>query len=99
MNGEIFNVGTENHSVSKLSEIVKEVMGQDVKVKQVITNDNRSYHISSKKIKELIGFDTKYEIEDAVNDLKSAFQEKKLLNTFDNSEYFNIKKMQSINLK
>jgi nucleoside-diphosphate-sugar epimerase len=99
MNGEIFNAGTENYSVNKLAEIVKAIIGPDVKIRKVDTNDNRSYHISSKKIKELIGFKTKYEIKDAVYDLKIAFQEKKLTNTFDNPDYFNIKKMQSIHLK
>jgi len=99
MNGQIFNVGTENHSVNELSKIVKEVIGQEVQIRKVDTNDKRSYHISSKKIKELIGFETKFELKEAVHDLKVAFQEKKLTNTFDNPDYFNIKKMQSIYLK
>jgi nucleoside-diphosphate-sugar epimerase len=99
MNGQIFNVGTENHSVNELSKIVKEVIGQEVQIRKVDTNDKRSYHISSKKIKELIGFETKFELKEAVHDLKVAFQEKKLTNTFDNPDYFNIKKMQSIDLK
>ncbi len=48
--GEIFNAGTENQSVLDLAKTVKAVMGDDVKLVATPTNDNRSYHISSKKI-------------------------------------------------
>ena len=38
-------------------------------------------------------------IEDAVNDLKIAFEKKMFKDTLNNPEYFNIKKMNLINLK
>ena len=41
---------------------VQKVIGLDVKVKKLPTNDNRSYHISSKKIQEELGFVTNYNI-------------------------------------
>ena len=47
---EIFNAGYENQSVKSLAETVKEVVGEDVKLNYTPTDDNRSYHISSKKI-------------------------------------------------
>ena len=65
-------------------------MGKDIKINYVDTNDNRSYHISSKKIKQELGFSAKFNIEDSVKDLKKAFDEK-LQNCLDNVEYFNIK--------
>ena len=34
----------------------------------------------------------------AIKDLISAFKKKSLINTFENEDYFNIKKMQKINL-
>ena len=37
-------------------------------------------------------------IKDAVNDLKEAFKNRKLTNTFENEFYYNIKRMNNINL-
>lgn len=96
--GEIFNAGFENQTVLELAETVQKVVGQDVKLIATPTNDNRSYHISSKKIAEKIGFHTKYTIEDAVRDLKEAFEEGKLPNSFEDEKYFNIKRMNNIHL-
>ncbi len=97
--GEVFNAGYENQSVIELAEIVKEEIGSDVKLKVVPTDDNRSYHISSNKIKEKIGFHAKHTIRDAVIDLKKAFEENMLTDTLNNEMYYNIKRMQSLGLK
>ncbi len=99
VNGEIFNVGYENKSINDLANEVTKVIGTDVKIARVPSNDNRSYHISSSKIYKLFGFKNKFNILDAVQDLKSAFENKKLINCLDDENYFNIKKMQNINLK
>ncbi len=99
VSGEIFNVGYENHSVLELANIVKKVIGEDVKLKTVPTNDNRSYHISSMKIKNTLGFKTTKTISDAVNDLKLAFQNGLLANSLNDEKYFNIKRMKNITLK
>lgn len=99
INKEIFNAGSTNHSVLEIAEKVKKGIGQDVKLKKIHSDDIRSYHVSSKKIYDFIGFKTKFTIEDAVEDLKLAFENKWLGDTFNNENYFNIKKMQSINLK
>ncbi len=99
VNGEIFNVGYENKSINDLANEVTKVIGKDVKIAIVPSNDNRSYHISSSKIYKLFGFRNKFNILDAVQDLKFAFENKKLINCLDDENYFNIKKMQNINLK
>jgi nucleoside-diphosphate-sugar epimerase len=99
INGEIFNVGFENKSVLELAEEVKMVIGDDVKIRRVPTEDNRSYHISSEKIKENLGFKYNSTILNAIEDLKKAFDEKKLNNPMKNIDYFNIKKMKLINHK
>ena len=98
INGEIFNVGFKNQSVNDLANDVREVLGQDIEIKKTETNDNRSYHVSSEKINNLIGFAPKYSVKDAVLDLKEAFENKFLTNTFEDEMYFNIKRMQSIKL-
>ena len=98
INGEIFNVGFKNQTVNELANDVKEVIGQDVKIIKTKSDDNRSYHVSSEKIKEIIGFETKFTVKDAALDLKNAFEKKLLPNSFEDEKYFNIKRMQSIKL-
>ena len=97
--GEIFNVGTENQSVLELAQTVQKVMGSDVKLVATPTNDNRSYHISSKKIADILGFVPFHTIAEASQDIKKALEEGLLPNSLNDERYFNIKVMQSINLK
>lgn len=97
--GEKFNAGYENQTVADIANTVKNVIGDDVKLVTKPTNDNRSYHISSQKIKNVLGFDTQHTIKDAVLDLKNAFKEGKLPNSLSDEKYFNIKRMNSIQLK
>ena len=97
--GEIFNGGYENHSVLQLAETVRDVIGEDVTLKTTPTDDNRSYHVSSKKIAEKLGFTASHTIKDAVLDIKNAFERGLLPNSLEDEMYFNIKRMHSINLQ
>jgi len=98
INGEIFNVGYKNQTVNELAKDVVSVIGEDVKIIMTKSNDNRSYHVSSQKIKDILGFETSFTIKDAVNDLKIAFEKKLLPNSFSDENYFNIKKMQRLKM-
>ena len=98
VNGEIFNAGYDNFTVKPIALTVKEVIGKDIEIVTEETNDNRSYHISSNKIYNKLNFTPKYTIKNAINDLKIAFELNKLPNSLSESKYFNIKKMQEIDL-
>ena len=99
INGEVFNAGYENHPVQEIAETVRDVVGEDVRLITTPTDDNRSYHISSEKIKHQLGFLPTHTIRDAVKDLVVAFKEGLLPNSLDDERYFNIKRMQSLNLE
>jgi len=99
VSGKIFNVGYENQSVRELAETVKTVVGKDVELVTSLTDDNRSYHISSKKIQDELGFKPTHSIRDAIVDLRDAFRQGKLPNSLSDEKYFNIRRMQSLNLK
>ena len=99
VSNQIFNVGSENQKVIDLANITKKIIGEDVILESTPTNDNRSYHISSKKISDILNFNTQFTVQDAVLDLKKAFDQKLLVNTLENEMYFNIKRMQSYQLK
>ena len=95
---QVFNVGFENYSVETLAHMVKKNLGDEIVLDIQKSEDNRSYHINSDKIFNMLGFKPKKNIDFAIKDLILAFEEKKLFNTFENEDYFNIKKMQKINL-
>ena len=94
----IFNVGYENYRVIEIAEMVRDTLDGHVPIEIVPTNDNRSYHVSSKKIAEELGFIPKHDIQEAIQDLRDAFDKDLLLNPLENEMYFNIKRMQSLDL-
>lgn len=96
---KIFNVGYENHSVDEIANMVRDEVGEKITIRHEPTNDMRSYHVSSKKIAEELGFRATHSIREAVRDLKNAFQEGLIPNSFTEPRYFNIKTMQQVDLK
>jgi nucleoside-diphosphate-sugar epimerase len=99
VDGKVYNVGEKNHTVADLAEIVRHTVGDNVKVETLPTNDPRSYHVSSERIKAELGFAPQFTIEDAAKDLRDAFKSGKLPNAMDDIRYYNIKTMQAIQLK
>jgi nucleoside-diphosphate-sugar epimerase len=97
--GKVFNAGMENHKVEELAEMVRRILGDDIKIQTSHSDDNRSYHISSKKIKEEIGFFPQKGIEDAILDLKVAFDQGRIPKSFEDDRYYNIKTMQKVQLE
>lgn len=98
--GEIFNVGCDNHTVLELAHMTQRIVSKNRPVDLVVepTNDPRSYHVSSKKIAQKLGFKPQYSIEQAVQDLVQAFEAGKLPDSLNNIRYFNIKTMKAVNL-
>ena len=74
--GEIFNVGFENLSLLELADKVKSSvkfrLNKEVEVRVTPSNDPRSYRVSSKKILTA-GFQPKFTVDDAINDLINLF--------------------------
>ncbi|CAA7613569.1 Nucleoside-diphosphate-sugar epimerase [Candidatus Terasakiella magnetica] len=96
---KIWNAGDTNFPISELAQIVRQVVGGHVEIETLPTNDPRSYHVSGKKIRDDIGFELKYTIEDAVRGLVDAMKSGKLVDPLNNPMYFNIKRMQDVRLK
>jgi len=97
--GEIFNVGYQNLTVKKIADLVQKIIGKDVKLKIKETNDNRSYHISLKKIEKVLGYKPNNTIEDAIRDLKKALENGLLPNSLSDDKYFNLKRLENLNLQ
>ncbi len=95
---ETFNVGYQNLTINEIAHLVKKVVekkfpGKSISIEKQHSNDNRSYHINSDKIKEKLDFIPKHTIEEAVVELCDAFKNNMLPNSFDNDIYFNVKRM------
>ncbi len=99
INRKIYNVGYENYRVREIAEIVNRSLGGDIPIKTTPTDDNRSYHVSSRKIRDELGFESAHTIEEAVLDLKNAFEAGKIPEPMDNIRYYNIKTMQDGKLR
>jgi nucleoside-diphosphate-sugar epimerase len=99
---ETFNVGYQNLSVSRIAEIVRDVVRQefpergDIVIEKTTTNDPRSYHINSDKLRRVLGYQPRRTVEDAVRDLCGAFKEGKLPDSLEDDRYFNVRRMKAI---
>jgi nucleoside-diphosphate-sugar epimerase len=104
ISGEAFNAGYENHTVSQLAQFVKEVVEAEfpekapIRIETTESNDNRSYHVSSRKIANVLGWKPKRTIEDAVRDLCQAFKDGRFPDSMTNDAYVNVKTVKSLGL-
>jgi len=99
---QIFNCGYENMSIMEIAKTVKKVVAEEFPDKNEISievtpsDDLRSYHINSDKIKQVLGFKPKYSVEDAIRDLCQAVANDKLPNSLDDDKYYNVRTMKKI---
>ncbi len=99
IDGKVYNVGYYNQRVDELAESVREIVGEDVEIVREPSNDDRSYRISSEKIKRELEFAARRSIDDAVRGLMAAFAQGKIPDSMTDPRYYNIKTMQNIGLR
>ena len=103
--GKVFNAGYQNHTVSELAEMVRDVVqrkpgwNDPLDIVTTDSDDRRSYRISSEKIRRELGFSPKRTIENAASELVDAFQAGRLPNPMKDIRYYNIKTMQHLRLR
>lgn len=102
INGGTFNAGYQNMAISDIALVVKKVVEEEMPEKAPIdivttpTDDIRSYHVNSDKIRNTLGFTPRLTVEDAVRGLVKAFRDGKLPNSMTDDRYFNVKTMQKL---
>ncbi len=99
VDGEVFNAGYENHTITQLAETVRSRVGDGVEIVTVPTDDHRSYHISSDKIRRQLDFTPQHSISEAVEDLVAAFGASRIPDAMSDMRYYNIKTMQALKLR
>jgi nucleoside-diphosphate-sugar epimerase len=102
VSGEIFNFGHQNLTVLEIAQLVRRVAERElpdrapIAIEATESNDNRSYHVSSRRIRERLGLVPRRSIEQAVTDVVGALRSEKLPNALDDDRYYNVRRMQRI---
>jgi nucleoside-diphosphate-sugar epimerase len=99
VDGRIWNAGYHNLKVMEIAEKVREEIGPRVEIVVTPTDDHRSYHVSSERIRRDLGFVAGRTVENAIVDLRDAFSSGKVPNSMTDDRYYNIKRMQALRLR
>jgi len=95
VDSKVWNAGYHNLKVMEIAEKVREKIGSNVEIVVTPTDDHRSYHVSSERIRRDLGFLAKRSVEDAVVGLRDAFMAGKVPNSMTDDRYYNIRRMQN----
>ena len=98
MQNETFNVGYQNLSLMEIAELVRRVVGEEMPDRKAVdivttpTDDMRSYHINSDKIKRVLG----YAAAATPSRMRCAscarrFSPSKLPNSMEDDRYYNVR--------
>lgn len=97
---QAFNVSYQNITINELAKMVKKVIGdKSIEFEATPSNDLRSYHVNTDKMKSVLGFKCRFSIEDAIKSLIEAYNKGLIIDGLNNPLYYNIKRMKEINLK
>ena len=89
-------------SIKEISLVVKKVVQKEfpelgeIPIITTESNDNRSYHINSDKVKRILNFEPARSVEDAINELCVSFKKKLFRDTLTDDFYFNVKRLKNI---
>ena len=83
INGEIFNVGSDdqNYQILQLAKEVAKAMRIPFKKQWYGDPDSRSYKISFKKINKTLGYKTKYSVSDGAREIYDALKKGKTIDS------------------
>ena len=101
--GKTFNVGYQNMSIMEIAETAKAVVAEEfpelgeIALVTTPTDDIRSYHVNSDKIKRVLGFVPRYTVEDAIRDLCRAFKDGRLPDSMNDDRYYNVRLLRALN--
>lgn len=103
--GEKFNCGYQNLKIAEIAKVVKRVVEEEfpdrppIAIERTTSDDNRSYHVNSDKIRRVLGFVPRHRIDDAVRDLCAAFRSGLLPNSFTDDRYYNVRTMKAAEVR
>ncbi|MGJ0510208.1 MAG: NAD-dependent epimerase/dehydratase family protein [Methylocystis sp.] len=96
INGEVFNVGGYNYSLSELGRIIASEFEADLEYKAA--RDDRSYQLDSSKWSSTFEWYPRSFVEFAALEMADAHRQGRIPEPFDNSIYYNAKHLASLDL-
>jgi nucleoside-diphosphate-sugar epimerase len=97
-----YNCGFQNLSIMEIAELAQRVVGEEfperppIAIEVTSSDDPRSYHINSDKIRRDLGFAPQFTIEDAIRDLCKAFGQGLLPRSLEEEDYYNVRKLKTL---
>jgi nucleoside-diphosphate-sugar epimerase len=76
--GQSYNIGASNRSVLQIAEAVVRTVNPAARIEIAPIFDNRSYHISTRKAAEALGFRPQYDVEDGASQVGEAISDGRL---------------------
>ena len=83
--------------MAEIATLVQDIVGE-VTIETTPSDDHRSYHICSDKIRRELGFEPCHDIARAAEDLVQAFRSGKVPNAMTDSRYYNVELMKQLSL-
>jgi nucleoside-diphosphate-sugar epimerase len=103
ISGKVWNAAYGNYTLNELAQkvatVVGKIKGETVEIKWRENKDARSYHVSSERIWQDIGFRASRTVEEAVGDVCHAFDSGKIPDAMTDGRYYNVKKMGELRIR
>lgn len=90
VSGETYNLGDSSMNFT-LAQLAEKVLGEfpETRVEYVENSDRRNYRVSFEKIRNQIGFECRWSLEDGIREIKRAF-ESKFIADYRDARYSNL---------
>lgn len=100
ISGEIFNVGDndENYMIKEIAETVSEIIpNSTLEYASTATKDKRSYHVNFDKIKQILGFTTKWDLKTGIQEICDVFDSINFSSTdFQDKKFYRVQSLKSL---
>ncbi len=94
VNGQAFNVGTndDNYTIREIAQKVEQIIpNSNITYAKDANKDSRSYKVDFSKIKQQLGFETKWSLEKAIKEIYDLLKSKKFSEEdFKDKKYFRV---------
>lgn len=102
--GQVFNFGFENKTVSEIAELVKNRVekadgSKTINIMRAEIFDQRSYRVDSSKFSKVFNYAPKFTISDAIDEIVAAYKSGLYEEHLQSPKYHNVKLMTGLNLE
>ncbi len=100
VDGQAFNVLYQNKTITDLAYLVRSVVGDGTEIEFLASDDDkRSYHVNADKMKDVLGFECEYTLEDGIRSVVDAYNRNLIPEALIRTVYHNYKRIAELGLK